>query len=140
MTVSPDSGGSDDVELTEDVVVAHTDAGKLMDLATKLAGMHYRVTALDAVRPLPAATRAARDLPSAIIVSLTGLEPASDVTALMDIAPMTKFLFLVPELAGRDSLMSERSVVLGAEESSAVVVASLITLLARRDTRPSCGG
>jgi hypothetical protein len=119
--------------LTDEIVVVHTDQQALMDLTAALAGMRYKVVAIDTIRAIRSAERVAERQPMAMIVSLEGTENVAEIRALIRSAPDTKFLFLVPHMPPRAAMArivnEHGSAILAQDEPPVVVVGTLVALL-----------
>jgi hypothetical protein len=117
----------------DEIVIVHTDQRVLMDLTAALAGMRYKVVAIDAVRSIRTAQRVAVRRPVAMIVELDGKENVAEIRVLTESAPETKFLFLVPDMPPRAAMAriinEHGSAILAQDEPAVVVVGTLVALL-----------
>jgi len=131
-------------QLSDEVMVVHTDAAALLDLAIPLAAMGYNAVGVDSVNALSSGRRMAQRRPAAMILALDGGEDPAEIAAVAEIAPEMKLLFLVPRTPAREALAriadAHRSAILRNDESVAVVVATLIALLAGVPVRSTRGG
>lgn len=122
-----------------EVIIVHTDAVALMSLAAPLAAMRYEVVGVDSVNAMDSAQRVVERRPRAMIIALAGAEDVADVEALMSSARWTKILLLVPETPPAASLRTvaraQRAATVRCDESSAVVLATLVALLADAPAR-----
>jgi hypothetical protein len=128
-------------DLLDEIVVVHTDQRALMDLTAALAGMRYKVVAIDAMRAIRTAERVAARQPVAMILSLDGKENVAEIRALTETAPETKFLFLVPQMPPRAAVArivnAHGSAILGHDEPAIVVVGTLVALLTGQSVETS---
>ena len=123
-------------DFSDEVVIVHTDPRAMMRLTAALAGMGYKVTAVDAVRPIDTARSVGLRGPLAIIVSLDGSENVVDIRSLLAAAPQTRFLFLAPQMPPRAAvariLNAHAAAILHQDEAPVVAVSTLVALLRRQ--------
>jgi DNA-binding NarL/FixJ family response regulator len=119
----------------QEVAIVHRDQGALMGLTVALARNGFNVTATESTCALQGMRAAARTGPAAIVVALVGDEDFRELAGISSSQPRTKFLFLAPRACKAETLASlarwHAVTVANNEDSSAVVVATLIALLAR---------
>jgi hypothetical protein len=129
--------------LTREVVIVGSSEPALMNLALAFRGTPYEITAAEQTRAIRAAMRFAMRHPAAMVVSLDGKENVAEIRELLSASPRTRFLFLLPQMPPRAALSrivnTCGAVILSADESPIVVVATLIALLSG-DAPPENGG
>jgi len=112
------------------VAVVHHDWRPLLDLTVTLSRNRFAVTAFESSSVLDDAQRALAGDPHAVIVGLTGEEHAGSV-ARFALAAGGRAIFLAPGDTDGDE-RRRPSTSLAADTSSALIVATLIALLAAR--------
>ena len=121
------------LDFSDEVVIVHTNPRAMMSLSAALAGMRYKVTAVDARRAIDAAEPLARRGPLAIIVSLDGSENVVEIRSLLMAAPDTRFLFLASQMPPRAPmariLNAQGATILHQNEAPVVIVSTLVALL-----------
>jgi hypothetical protein len=126
------SGGG---KMKDEIVIIERDRRPLMELVVALRGTPYEITAVESAQPMSAASKLAGERPTAMIVALTGKENVAEMRGLIDSCPRTQLLFLVPEMPPSAAISrivrSAGGALLSREEAPIVVVATLISLLAR---------
>ena len=129
---------ADQRELSDEVVIVHTDALAMMRLTAALAGMHYKVTAVDARRAIERAQWVVERQgdPLAMILSLDGSENVVEIRGLLTSAPRTRFLFLAPQMPPRAPVArivnAHGAAILSRDEAPVVIVSTLVALLSRQ--------
>ena len=126
----------EDLDLSGEVVVVHTDPREMMKLTAALAGMRYKVTAVDARRAIDSAQSIAPRRALAMIVALDGSENVVEMRALLAAAPSTRVLFLTPQMPPRAPiariLNTHGATMLHEAEPPVVIVSTLVALLSRQ--------
>ena len=119
---------------SDEVIIVKTDGAALMELAMPLAAMGYNVVAIDSIDAMPSAERVLRRRPKVLVLALDGSEEVAKIEALMESAAVTKVLLLVPQTMTAAALTgiarTYRAAILGADEPTAIVVATLVALVA----------
>jgi hypothetical protein len=123
-------------EPRREVVIVHHDERTLMTLAVAFSDGPYEVTVAEPVDTIGRARRLAARHPAAMIVALRGDELITDVRALLTASDRTAFVFLVPGMPPHAALArvvnSHGSAILGGDEPTIVIVATVVGLLAQR--------
>lgn len=124
------------MSVMEQVIIIDSDTRGLMELTVALSAMRFGVTAIEALVPLSAAARLARQRPAAMVVALHGEENLAEIRSLLERAHETKVVFLVPAMPPKAALVrivnEHGATVLAQEEAPLVLAATLVALLAQR--------
>jgi hypothetical protein len=125
------------------LILVGDDCGILMELAVGLRGTAHTVTVAQSARPLARALQLVAHWPTAMVVTLDGLENVVDVRALLSSSPETRFVFIVPQMPPRAPLArvvrEHGGAIVSRGDAPVVVVATLVALLAEAPAvgRPS---
>ena len=129
-------GGGRRRDPRREVVIVHHDERALMTLAVAFSDGPYEVTVADPVDTLDRARRLVARHPSVVIVALRGDELIPEIRSLLALSDQTAFLFLVPKMPPHAALArvvnAHGSAILGAGESTIVIVATVVGLVAQR--------
>lgn len=112
------------------VAVVHHDRRALLDLTVTLSGNGFSVTAIESSSVLEDAQRALAGDPHAVIVALTGHEDAGSIERFATEAGGRAIFMAAGEMHAAEP--DRESTVLAAGTSGALIVATLIALLAAR--------
>lgn len=126
------------------IAIVHDDEHAQIALAEAFSDGPYEVTVADPADTLERARHLVGRHPSAMVVALRGGELIPDVRSLLALSEKTAFVFLVPRIPPHPALArvvrEHGSAVLARDEPAVVVVATVVSLLARHTPRQYDGG